>query len=90
MAEFKNHIEPLIKNLMNDKGFLLNYKETIEKSYQEYIYDYTKETPIGLYCISFYLGITKYGYKLSVRIFLDLKLPDFDYSKIPFIEKNQK
>ena len=90
LAELKNYIEPLIKNLMNDKGFLLNYKETIEKKYEEYMYDYTKETPIGPYCISFYLGIAKYGYKLSVRVFLDLKLPDFDYSKVPFIEKNQK
>ena len=37
LAELKNYIEPLIKNLMNDKGFLLNYKETIEKKYEEYL-----------------------------------------------------
>ncbi|MBH1971083.1 hypothetical protein FK216_07655 [Moraxellaceae bacterium AER2_44_116] len=90
LAELKNYIEPLIKNLMNDKGFLLNYKETIEKKYEEYMYDYTKETPIGPYCISFYLGITKYGYKLSVRLSIYLKLPDFDYSKVPFIDKKSE
>lgn len=87
LGEVKNHIEPLIKTLMNDKGFLLDYKETIEEDYQDYAYNYTKETPIGRYKIMFFLDVTKYGYRLSVDVKLYFKLPNFDYSKIPFIEK---
>jgi hypothetical protein len=90
LAELKNYIEPLIKKLMNDKGFLLNYKETIEKKYQDYAYHYTKETPIGLYRIIFFLDVTKYGYRLGVNVTLYFKLPNCDYSKIPFIEKKSE
>jgi hypothetical protein len=70
-------------------GFVvyINFFDYIEEDYQDYTYNYTKDTPIGPYRINFYLDITKYGYRLGVYISLHLKLPNFDYSQIPFIEK---